>query len=298
MEVFKLYDPLHMVNIGALMPLRDGRGAKWDFGRLLAICGSKQMPGAALMACGSALRSGVGLVELASVESVADALSYRHPECILRPLPGEGGAVSPMDLPLILPHLQRASAVLCGCGLGAGESQAAFLRTLLPQLTTPTVLDADGLNLLARHPDLLQQTKASLVLTPHAVEFHRLSGLTVDAILADPLETASAFAVRHNVVVVLKGSITTVANPNGGVWQLDAPNSGMAKGGSGDVLAGLIAGFLAQGCSPYHAAILGVYLHALAGDLTCKHLSARAMLPTDVIDHLGQAFSLLTEALR
>jgi NAD(P)H-hydrate epimerase len=197
-----------------------------------------------------------------------------------------------------LPHLQRASAVLCGCGLGAGESQAAFLRTLLPQLTTPAVLDADGLNLLARHPDLLQQTKASLVLTPHAVEFHRLSGLSVDAILADPLETASAFAVRHNVVVVLKGSITTVANPNGGVWQLDAPNSGMAKGGSGDVLAGLIAGFLAQGCSPYHAAILGVYLHALAGDLACKNLSARAMLPTDVIAHLGPAFLLLTEALR
>jgi NAD(P)H-hydrate epimerase len=287
-----------MVNIGALMPLRNGRGAKWDFGRLLAICGSKQMPGAALMACGSALRSGVGLVELASVESVTDALSYRHPECILHPLPGEGGAVSPADLPLILPHLPRASAVLCGCGLGAGESQAAFLRTLLPQLITPTVLDADGLNLLARHPDLLQQTKASLVLTPHAVEFHRLSGLSVDAILADPLETASAFAVRHNVVVVLKGSITTVANPNGGVWQLDAPNSGMAKGGSGDVLAGLIAGFLAQGCSPYHTAILGVYLHALAGDLACKHLSARAMLPTDVIDHLGPAFLRLTEALR
>ncbi len=298
MEVFKLYDPTHMVNIGALMPLRDGCAAKWDFGRLLAICGSKQMPGAALMACGSALRSGVGLMELASTEAVTGALSYRHPECILHPLPGEDGAVSPADLPLLLPHLQRASAVLCGCGLGSGSMQAGFLRTLLPALTAPTVLDADGLNLLAQSPHLLQQTNAPLVLTPHVVEFHRLTALPVEAILADPPETASAFAVRHNVVVVLKGSTTTVANPNGGVWQLEAPNSGMAKGGSGDVLAGLIAGFLAQGCVPYHAAILGVYLHALAGDLACKHLSVRAMLPTDVIDHLGPAFLLLTEALR
>ena len=298
MEVFKLYVPTHMVNIGALMPLRNGCGAKWDFGRLLAICGSKQMPGAALMACGSALRSGVGLVELASTEPVTGALSYRHPECLLRPLPGKNGAVCRADLPLLLPHLQRASAVLCGCGLGCGPEQADFLQALLPQLTVPAVLDADGLNLLAGRPELLQQTDAPLVLTPHAVEFHRLTGLSVASILADPVETASAFAVHNNAVVVLKGSTTTVANPNGGFWQLEAPNSGMAEGGSGDVLAGLIAGFLAQGSLPYHAAILGVYLHALAGDLACKELCPRAMLPTDIIAHLGQAFLLLTEALR
>jgi NAD(P)H-hydrate epimerase len=159
------------------------------------------------------------------------------------------------------------------------------------------VLDADALNLLAAMPDLLQQTTGPLILTPHAVEFHRLTGLPVNEILADPVETASAFAVRHNVVVVLKGSTTTVANPNGGVWQLEAPNSGMAKGGSGDVLAGLIAGFLAQGCAPYHAAVLGVYLHALAGDIAARELGVRAMLPTDVIDRLGRAFLLLTEAM-
>ena len=297
MDVFKLYDQTHMVNIGALLPLRSGTGAKWNFGRLLAVCGSNPMPGAALMACGSALRSGVGLVELASTEAVTRTAALRHPECILRTLPGDDGGLCTADLPLLLPHLQRSSALLCGCGLGTGESQAAFLRTLLPQLTTPTVLDADALNLLAVMPDLLQQAAAPLILTPHAVEFHRLTGLPVDEILSDPVETASAFAVRHNVVVVLKGSTTTVANPNGGVWQLEAPNSGMAKGGSGDVLAGLIAGFLAQGCAPYHAAVLGVYLHALAGDIAARELGVRAMLPTDVIDRLGRAFLLLTEAM-
>lgn len=296
MEVFKLHDPIHMVNIAALLPLREGHGAKWNFGRLLAICGSKQMPGAALMACGSALRSGAGLVELASTESVTTALSFRQPECILRPLPGDGGGVCPEDLPLLSPHLQRASAVLCGCGLGTNVAQAAFLRTWLPTLQVPAVLDADALNLLAKAPQLLQQTQAPLVLTPHIIEFHRLSGLPVEEILADPMETASAFAVRHNVVVVLKGSTTTVANPNGGVWRLEAPNSGMAKGGSGDVLAGLIAGFLAQGCTPYFSAVLGVYLHALAGDLAARELGIRAMLPTDVIDRLGNAFRLLDQA--
>ena len=297
MEVFKLYEQTHMVNIGALLPLRSGTGAKWDFGRLLALCGSRQMPGAALMSCGSALRTGVGLVELAATQSVTDAAAIRHPECILRSLPGEDGGLCTADLPLLMPHLQRASALLCGCGLGTAPAQAAFLRTLLPSLQVPTVLDADALNLLAATPDLLRQTAAPLVLTPHAVEFHRLTGLSVNEILADPVETASAFAVRNNVVVVLKGSTTTVANPNGGVWQLEAPNSGMAKGGSGDVLAGLIAGFLAQGCTPYHAAVLGVYLHALAGDIAARELGIRAMLPTDVIGCLGKAFLLLAEAM-
>lgn len=298
MEVFKLYDTTHMVNIAALLPLRSEAGAKWDFGRLLAVCGSNAMPGAALMACGSALRSGVGLVELASVPVVTAAAILRHPECILTPLTGENGAVCPADLPALSRPLQRASALLCGCGLGAGIAQGDFLHALLPTLTMPAVFDADALNLLAQSPELLHQAHSPWVLTPHVVEFHRLSGLSVEAIQADPIETASAFAVHHNVVVVLKGGITTVANPDGGYWQLEALNSGMSKGGSGDVLAGLIAGFLAQGCSPYHSAILGVYLHALAGDLARKTLGARAMLPSDVIAHLGKAFLLLIEACR
>lgn len=298
MEVFRLYDSTHMVNIAALLPLRSEAGAKWDFGRLLAVCGSSAMPGAALLACGSALRSGVGLVELAAVREVTAAAALRHPECVLAPLAGEEGGVCPADLPALLPRLQRASALLCGCGLGAGPAQAGFLRALLPVLTVPAVLDADCLNLLAQAPELLHRIQAPLILTPHAVEFHRLSGLPVDEILSDPIETAAAFAVRHNAVVVLKGSTTTVANPAGGYWRLESPNSGMAKGGSGDVLAGLTAGFLAQGCSPYHSAILGVYLHALAGDLARKALGPRAMLPSDVTAHLGRAFELLAETCR
>ena len=297
MEVFKLYEPLHMVNIGALLPLRDAAGAKWDFGRLLILCGCSRMPGAAVMSCGSALRSGVGLVEAAAVPTVTAAISAAHPECVLRPLSG-GDTISPGHLPELLAALPRATALLIGCGIGQGTEQAALLRSLLPQLTQPAVLDADALNLLAAEPGLLQRSAAPLVLTPHAVEFHRLSGLPVAEILSDPAEAASAFAVHYNTVVVLKGSTTTVANPNGGVWQLDAPNSGMAKGGSGDVLAGLIAGFLAQDCPPYHAAVLGVYLHALAGDLAARELGVRAMLPTDVIAHLGKAFLLLTDSLR
>lgn len=296
MEVFKLYDPTHMVNIAALLPLRNESCAKWDFGRLLAVCGSRSMPGAAMLACGSALRSGVGLVHLAAVPEVAAAVSARHPECVLTLLDGTVGTVSAADLPTLAPRLQRASALLCGCGMGTDAYQAAFLRTLLPSLTVPAVLDADALNLLAKDPALLQKTHAPLILTPHVVEFHRLTGLSVEEILADPIEIASAFAVHNNVVVVLKGSTTTVANPNGGFWQLEAPNSGMAKGGSGDVLAGLIAGFLAQGCLPYHSAILGVYLHALAGDLAAKELGIRAMLPTDVISYLSKAFLLLNRA--
>lgn len=298
MDIFRLHDSADMAAVAQLLPRRNDTGAKWDFGRLLAVCGSRDMPGAAVLSCGSALRSGVGLVEIASVPEVTAAVSGAHPECILRPLTGEGGALHCDDLPALLSPARRATALLCGCGLGRDRPQGHLVWELIPRLTVPAVLDADALSLLAEQPALLRRARVPIVLTPHVVEMHRLTGLPADAIAADPAAAAASFAAKYGVTLVLKGCCTAVAAPGGKLWQLDAPNSGMAKGGSGDVLAGLIAGLLAQGCPPFDSACLGVYLHALAGDLACRALSARAMLPRDVIDRLGPALLLLEEACR
>lgn len=293
MELFDLNSRAHRSRMDQLLPPRDRSAAKWAFGRLLAVCGSEGMPGAAVLACGSALRSGVGLLCLASVPPVVHAVSARHPECTLRVLESEAGQVAAAALPEILKEAVRSSALLCGCGVGRGAGQTALIRRLLLESPAPLILDADGLNALEGQPELLRQARVPVVLTPHIVEMHRLCGAPVEELRAHPLDAASAFSRTYGVTLVLKGSLTTVASPGGDVWQLNAPNSGMAKGGSGDVLAGLIAGLAAQGSNLFDAACLGVYLHALAGKAARQSLGEYAMLPTDVTAHLGAAFGML-----
>lgn len=293
MEVFDLNSRAHRSHMDQLLPPRDRAAAKWAFGRLLAVCGSEAMPGAAVLACGSALRSGVGLVCLASVSSVTAAVSARHPECTLRVLSGEDGQLSAAALPQIAQEAVRSSALLCGCGLGRGAPQSELIQRLLTSSAVPLILDADGLNALEGRPELLRQARVPVVLTPHLIEMHRLCGVPVEELRLRPVSVAAEFARNYGVTVVFKGSLTTVASPGGDVWQLSAPNSGMAKGGSGDVLAGLIAGLAAQGNNLFDAARLGVYLHALAGKAARQTLGEYAMQPSDVIDHLGQAFGML-----
>ncbi len=273
-----------------LLPRREEGLAKWAFGRALLVCGSDGMSGAALLSALSALRSGAGLVQLASTPDVIAAARAFVPEALLLPLPEEDlfpGPISRSAVPALLEQGRKAQALLFGCGAGISEDGRIILRNLCADYEGTLILDADGLNLLAENTPLLYKVQKPPVLTPHIGEFCRLAKMETDR--ATP-QAAMDFAREHRCVVVLKGASTCVTDGEHRLV-LDAPNSGMAKGGSGDVLAGLTAGLCAQlPHRPLEAAALAVWLHSRAGLLARKELGARAMLPRDVIAKLPAAF--------
>ncbi|ODU55558.1 MAG: NAD(P)H-hydrate dehydratase [Clostridium sp. SCN 57-10] len=270
-----------------LLP-RDEHGNKGSFGRLLCVCGSVAMPGAAVLCASAALRCGVGLVRVALPRECIAGVVQRAPEAMFAPLlPNEDGASAACNAPLVSEGCAWASAVLCGCGLSAcGDTRTLLLAVLDNE--RPIVLDADALNLLAREPELLTCVRGA-ILTPHLGEFARLTGLSVTQIRQSRAQAAQSFAVRHGVTLVLKDSDTVVASPEGELWLYEGRNSGLAKGGSGDVLAGVIASLLAQGVPGARAAAAGVWLHGAAGRIACDKLGEHGMLPHDVIEALPQA---------
>lgn len=277
----------------SLLPPRDERAPKWQFGRTLLVCGCRKMSGAALLACQAALRSGAGLVRLASVSPVIDAARSALPEALLLPLPeADDGAISRAGEYALAQEARRADSLLFGCGVSPSPEGAFVLHSLLRGYEGTLVLDADGLNLLAQMPapSPLSQAAGRAILTPHMGEFSRLCGRPRRELEAAPEEAALAFAKAHEVVLILKGAVTRITDGSE-LFLLEAPNSGMAKGGSGDVLAGLAAGLAAQlPQKPLQAAALAAWLHACAGQLARAELGPRAMLPSDVLARLPQAF--------
>ncbi len=283
----------HMLSyedVAACFTPRMADSHKGTYGHLLAVCGSVGMAGAAILSARAALRSGVGLLTVALPESIYSIVAGSVPEALFLPLPeNEQGRLSHTALPILRQALKGKTALLVGCGLGCCEDTQIIVRELLLQADCPKVLDADGINAVARHIDVLETAFSSLIVTPHPAEMSRLCGSTVDTVQADRISVATAFAKQYDVTVALKGHHTVVAdatqyriNPTG--------NAGMATGGSGDVLAGMIASFAAQGMSPFDAAMCGVYLHGLAGDMAAKRCSQHAMLPSDMIEELGSVF--------
>ncbi len=186
--------------------------------------------------------------------------------------------------------MKRASAVLIGCGLGKSSAARAEVEQVLDEAEVPIVLDADGINLLAEHIDILRGCKAPLILTPHPGEMARLVGTTPGDVQSRREETARRFVEEHRAILVLKGAGTLVAAPDGRFYRNTTGNPGMAKGGSGDVLAGMIASFAAQAIEPWQSAVGAVYLHGLAGDRCAAKYSQSAMLPTDIINMLSEIF--------
>ncbi|WP_405343162.1 NAD(P)H-hydrate dehydratase, partial [Ruminococcus sp.] len=183
------------------------------------------------------------------------------------------------------------------CGMGCSETTAAVEKTVLDTVTCPVIIDADGINALARHIHDLDGCQSETILTPHIKEFSRLSGISVEEILSDPAKHAETYSIEHrDVILVLKGHRTYIAQ-NGEVVENIAGNSGMAKGGSGDVLAGVIASLTAQGINPYHAAVMGVHIHALAGDIAAAKLSQTAMLPSDIIECLPEIYTKIEDTI-
>ena len=273
---------------------------KGTFGSVLVVAGSASYRGAAALAVEGALRTGAGIVTLASVESVLAAVAARLPECCLCPCEaGAEGGISPQNIDRI--RRQKASVLLAGPGLGytaqstarAAETRA-LVKTLLPGFSGSAVLDADGLNAAAQllpYLGTLPHPAGELIVTPHPGEMARLTGLSVAQINADRENTACQYAEKWNAVVVLKGSRTVVAAPDGRVCTNPTGNPGLARGGSGDVLAGMTAALLACGLPAYEAAACAVYLHGAAADRAAAALGEYGMLPHDILSQLGRIFA-------
>ena len=275
------YMTLEQDAIRKTLPRRRKFAHKGTCGHALMISGSYGMMGAALLAGEACLRSGTGLVTLHVPRLGYEIVQTGFPEALVS-----------LDRSDILfsepPSLEPYSAVGLGPGLGCKPNSGKGLHALLEQVTVPLVLDADGLNLLAQNPEWLNLLPKGTVLTPHPREFDRLAGESSNAY--DRHLRQREFASRHGVVVVLKGAHTGIASPDGDYWFNMTGNPGMATGGSGDVLTGVITGLLAQGMSPLDAALAGVYLHGLAGDLAAETLGEEALIAGDMVHFLGEAF--------
>ena len=279
-------------------PRRPADAHKGTMGTLVSLTGSYGFSGAAILSARAALRSGVGLHYQVLPERIYPLFGAAVQESVCVPVEGKQGRICLSDTEAIRQTLDKATAVLIGCGMGCTEDTAKALKAVLKTTKCPVIIDADGINALARHIHSTEGCQGEIILTPHIKEFSRLSGLSVEEILTDPAKHALEYAQQHrDVTLVLKGHRTYIAR-NGNVYENIAGNSGMAKGGSGDVLAGIIASLAAQGILPYHAAVMGVHIHALAGDIAAAKLSQTAMLPSDIIDALPEIYTKIEDALQ
>ena len=273
------------------VPNRPDNANKGTMGTLLSICGSFGMAGAAILAGKSALRCGVGLEKLAIPKSIYPIAAGSILESVFLPLSETSdGKISRTNIPSLLLEAKKSPAVLLGCGLSVCDDTKALVKSFVENCTVPMVLDADALNCIADNPEILKKRKSDIIITPHPGEMGRLCGITAKEVNADRVDVALSFAKKYGVITVLKGSGTIIASPNGQALLNTTGNSGMATGGSGDVLAGMTAGLLAQGKSAFDCAAAAVYLHGLAGDFAAEKLGKISMLPSDIIDYIAQAF--------
>lgn len=275
--------------IKKLFPKRESDSHKGTFGHVLCICGSRTMPGAAVMASSAALRSGAGLVTVAFPESLYGTVSAKLTEALLMPLPeNEEGTLSADCLKKLLVSLEKYSAVVIGCGLGVNEDTKAVVRAVIENAGVPVILDADALNIISKDITVLANKKSNVILTPHIGEMQRLTKLDKEVIVNDKISVARAFSEHYGVYLALKSSNTVVSAPDDErVYVNNTGNTGLSKGGSGDVLAGLIGGFVAQGFKLSDAVVSAVFVHGYTGDAVSERTSKSGMLPMDVVNELA-----------
>ena len=273
-----------------LLPARAPETHKGDVGRVFLLAGSRGLSGAAALCTMGALRVGAGLVTLGIPKSLHDPMVEKLTEAMLAVLPEtKDGSVSLQGLVDIVTAIGRMDAVGIGPGLSQQTQTKALVRQLLPKITTPLVLDADGLNAVAEDVGILKKLPLPIIVTPHPGEMGRLTRLSADDVQRDRERIAKEFAVKHRVVVVLKGHQTVIASFEGTAWMNETGNPGMASGGCGDVLTGMIVGLLGQKLSLINAARLGVYLHGLAGDLAATERGQIGLIASDLVDRIPQA---------
>jgi NAD(P)H-hydrate epimerase len=271
------------------LPKRAPDANKGDCGRILIVAGSRGMAGAAALASDAAYRAGAGLVLLAVPDSLLETMSAKQTCAIVVGLPDERGSIGAGTAEAVARLAEVGDVLAIGPGLGRSDTSSAEIRKMIRDATKPVVLDADGLNAFEGQADGLAVSKAPRILTPHPGELGRLMGATTAAINRARRRTAEAAAKRFKAVVVLKGRGTIVSDGRRTETNTTG-NAGMATGGAGDVLTGVIAGLLGQGMKPFDAARLGVHLHGRAGDLAAEKLGQHSLMATDLLDYLPAAF--------
>ena len=279
--------PWHYSDLKTAVSVLKPRGTfshKGTYGHALLVAGSYGKIGAAVLAAKGCLRSGVGLLTVHLTKSGNQIMQTVLPEAMV--------SIDKSDSFISLIPLQdRYKAIGIGPGIGQDDLTVKALHLLLDNYKAPLIIDADALNILSANPEMVQLLPENSILTPHPVEFERLAGVAESGF--DRLKLALKFAHDHRIILILKGAFTAIALPDGNCWFNSTGNPGMATGGSGDVLTGILTGLLAQGYSPRETAILGVYLHGLSGDLALSGSSEEALLAGDLADHLGKAFAFL-----
>ncbi len=279
--------------VGSILPRRLPDGHKGTFGKALIVGGSAGMSGAVSLAASACLRSGVGLCYAAVPQSLTDAVDVGSPETVVVPLPQvrRGRCISTRALGDCLRSVSKADALAIGPGLSTHHETQEFARRLIIRSGKPCVVDADGLNACARDLTCLESKRNSdLVLTPHAAEMSRLLDVPLEQVLADRMAAAASAARRFDCTVVMKGAPTFVADPGGKLYLNPTGNSGMATGGAGDILTGILVSLLAQGCDALRASLAAVYLHGLSGDLAAEEIGERSLVASDLIVFLPRAF--------
>jgi len=273
------------------LPVRAPRTNKGSFGRVYAFTGSAGMPGAAVLSASAAYRAGAGYVCACVVAPVARVMHNSLKEAVTRILPDRGGYYCFRSLEAVKDELSRADVVYMGPGLGQGAHVTEFVRGLMETVQTRMVIDADALNAIADDVNILKKLKAPCVITPHPGEMSRLTKLPVNEILDSTIKTAGEFSREFNVVTLLKDARTIVADPEGQICINVTGSPALAKAGSGDVLTGMIAGFMAQGLDPFMSAAVGAYIHGRAGELAEENLSSYGVLASDLLEYIPKAMN-------
>ena len=279
-----------LVNSGIVKRTQESN--KGTYGSLLTICGSYSMAGASILAGKGALRCGIGLLKMAVPKSIYPIVASAIYESVYYPVSeNESGTHNKYETPFLLEKSKESNAVLIGCGMQNNRDTYFIVNSFLEKCTVPIVLDADALNAICSNLDALKLAKVPVVITPHPKEMARLLKISVAEVQSNREQVAVNFAREYNVYVVLKGHNTVVASPNGDLFVNTTGNAGMATGGSGDVLAGMISSLLAQNPKkPLECACAGVYLHGMAGDIAKVKFGEISMLPTDLINCIPKAF--------
>jgi len=272
---------------GLLAVPRHADTHKGDYGHLLVLAGSVGKTGAAALACKAAMRVGAGLVTLGIPRSLNEIMEVKLTETMTMPLPETKSRTLGLDaFRKIIEISQGIQALVIGPGISTTDETAQLVRKLVKSLPFPLVIDADGLTALSVEPEILKDIESPIILTPHPGEMARLTGLSSKAIQEDRIETSRNFAIEYGVYLVLKGSRTIIAQPDGNIHINPSGNPGMASGGTGDVLTGMIGGLVCQGLRPASAAIAATYIHGLAGDLVADERGEMALIATDLLEKI------------
>ena len=275
-------EKLEIDNISKLLKIRNPNSHKGDFGHGLLIAGSQQKMGAAIIAAKACLRSGAGLLTVVILKEERNALFSTIPEAMLH------FRAEPIDFP-------KYNSLAIGPGLAQDETANKLLQSVLSEVKYPIIVDADALNMIALNKDLLLQIPINSILTPHPKEFDRLFGNHSST--EERIETAIQKAKEYNCIIVLKGHETVITDGKNS-FKNTTGNSGLAKGGSGDALTGIILAFLAQGYEPVNASKLAVFLHGLSADITLENQSEESMIISDVIENLGKAIKKIQSKIK